>query len=76
MITIRIRPSRSIFGRRKQYKFEIVAGNGRRISDRDTYANPGDIQAIMRRLVCMSGDTVELVSLRADGSVAWRERLR
>ncbi len=73
MITIDVKPARRRFSGRKQCRYTIIAGNGTLISDRDTYANPGDIRAIMATLV----DSDEPVQLRVhyvQGTVT--ERLR
>jgi len=60
MITIRIKPARQWF-KRKQWKFEIVGGNGEPIDPRDTYANVGDIRAAILSLVSPNfGDAITL----------------
>lgn len=50
MITIDITPARRRFGGRKQWKFAIRGGNGEPIDPRDTYANVGDIFAVLQKL--------------------------
>lgn len=61
------------FGRRKQWRFKIRAANNKPIDPRDTYANVGDIRAIMTELVD-GGEPVELAIHRPEGIK--RERLR
>ena len=60
MITIAIRPARRWFGGRRQYRYCVLAGNGRKISDQDTFANVGDIKDILTKLVA-SEEPVRLV---------------
>lgn len=77
MISIRIKPSRSIFGGRGQWKFEIQAANGKRIDPRDTYANRGDIIDALRLLVTFpGGGPVELEIQDRYGQVEERRLLR
>ncbi|MCX2931356.1 hypothetical protein ORI20_13815 [Mycobacterium sp. CVI_P3] len=49
--TILVVPARRWFGGRAQWKFSIIAGNTKNLSDRDTYANVGDIETAMTNLV-------------------------
>lgn len=51
MTTVKILPAKGRFGKsrkRNQWQFVVVAENGKKISDRDTYANPGDIFRIIQ----------------------------
>lgn len=53
MITVDIKPAPRRFGvptKRKQWKFEITAGNGEPIDPRDTYANVRDIKDVLQLL--------------------------
>jgi hypothetical protein len=50
VITIRITPARRWI-RRNQWRYQILAANGRAISDNETYANTGDILDTLSRLV-------------------------
>lgn len=74
MIRIVVKPARRIFGGRNQWRFKIVAGNGRKIDPRDTYANTGDITDIMTKLTA-SQEPVTLEIHHRDGFVE-TERLR
>lgn len=49
MTTVDIRPARRRFSRRKQWRFSIASG-GNNLSDRDTYANVGDILTMLKSL--------------------------
>jgi len=72
---ILIKPSKSVFGKRKQWKFELRAENGERIDPRDTYANRDE--AVSGILEFVSGTTpVELVVYDRYGNVETRTRLR
>lgn len=78
MITIHIEPDRRRFGRlrkRAQWRFRPpVFANGEPFSDRDTYANRGDITEAWRKVVA-SDEPVQIVThLRNGGTVT--ERLR
>lgn len=44
MHTIVVTPAKQWFSNRRQWRFQIRAGNNTRLSDRDTYANVGDIR--------------------------------
>lgn len=50
-IRIVVQPARRWFSGRAQWRFSIIAANGKNLSDRDTYANTGDIEDALRRLV-------------------------
>jgi hypothetical protein len=52
MININIVPAKSRFGlpKRKQWKFQIIGGNGEPLDPRDTYANPADIFNLLQKL--------------------------
>lgn len=65
MITIEAVQTRQRFGRirkRTQWRWTIWAANHRKIDPRDTYSNPGDILAVLGRLVT------------GDDPVRWRVR--
>ena len=47
---INITPAKRRFGGRKQWKFAITGDNHEPIDPRDTYANVGDIMAILQKL--------------------------
>lgn len=84
MITMEPAPTRIVitqarqrFGRlrkRKQWQYSIVAPNGERIDPRDTYANPGDIRAVLARLIGGTGPIIFETHL-AGGAIR-REPLR
>lgn len=75
MTRIIIKPSRSIFGGKRQWKFEIRAANGARLSDRDTYANRSEASAPWENLFT-GDDPVELVVMDRYGNVEERRQLR
>jgi hypothetical protein len=74
MIRAIIKPSRSMFGGRRQWKFEIRATNGERIDPRETYANREDLIETLETL--FGGQIVELVIMDRHGNVEDRRQLR
>ena len=50
IIFVDIVPAKRRFSNRKQWKFQIRGGNGEPIDPRDTYANVGDIFAVLNLL--------------------------
>lgn len=70
-----VKPSRSIFGGRRQWRFEVRAANGRRMSDRDTYANRSEASEWWEEFLTGDGP-VELVVQDRYGNVEQRRRLR
>lgn len=52
MTTVDITPAKRRFGLkpRKQWSFMLTAENGTKLSDRDTYANIGDVLSMLRGL--------------------------
>ena len=62
MITIKVTPARRRFGRtpRRQWRFEVIAGNNRQVDPRDTYANTGDIKQVWSKIVASDEPTVKL----------------
>lgn len=50
MITARIVPARRRFGRRKQWRLDLRGGNNEKLHPNDTYANVGDIVAMLKLL--------------------------
>lgn len=63
MITINVKPAKQRFGRltkRKQWRYTITPGNFVPISDRDTYANVGDIHSIWDRII-NSGEPIQMI---------------
>lgn len=76
MITIHVTPAKQRFGLRKprkQWQYLIVAANHEPISEKDSYANPGDITDIMRELIA-SDEPVQVVTHYLRGDVT--ERIR
>lgn len=73
-ITIKVEPSDQEFGDRAQWRWGIVAGNGEPIDPRDTMANPGDIEAIMRKLV--ASDTPVVLEVHHRTGYVERKQLR
>lgn len=53
MINIDVTPSKRRFGRtpRKQWQWIITAANGAKFSEKDTYANPGDITYLWNKII-------------------------
>lgn len=63
MITINVEPAKQRFGKftkRKQWKYTVTTDNNKPISDRDTYANAGEIREIWERIV-ESNEAVQMV---------------
>jgi hypothetical protein len=75
MNRILIKPSKSWFGGRRQWKFEIRADNGKRIDPRDTYANRDEASAPLVELVSGT-EPIELVIYDQYSNVETRTRLR
>jgi hypothetical protein len=71
MITIEVTLARRRFGRRprNQWRYKIVAGNGEAISEKDTYANPGDLWEVWHKVV-NSDEPVRLRVHQRDGQVS------
>ena len=55
MHTILVTPATQWFSSRLQWRFQIRAGNNKKLSDRDTYANVGDIEDAFTDLVAGPG---------------------
>lgn len=68
------KPSRSLFGGRRQWKFEVRSG-GRVIDPRDTYANRDEAGATLVDLVTGDGPVV-LITQDRFGNEESREVLR
>jgi hypothetical protein len=50
VINVNIKPAKQRFSRRKQWKFEITGANGEPLHPNDTYANTGDVVAMLHSL--------------------------
>ena len=67
MFTVNVRPSRSWFSNRRQWKYLVTATNGKSISEKDSYANPGDIEDIWRKIVA-SDEPVQMIIHHSGGT--------
>lgn len=85
MIRVLVKPAKRLFGRRRQWRFEIRGANGERIDPRDTYANHGDVVSIMELLFTGEAEAaglrepfepVELVLYDRHGNIEDRRQLR
>lgn len=73
MNRILVKPSKSWFGGRRQWKFELRAANGERIDPRDTYANRHEAA---NGIVEFLSGPLELVLHDRYGEVEQRKPLR
>lgn len=72
---ILVKPSKSWFGGRRQWKFELRAANGEPIDPRDTYNNRDEAaEGIVD--FCIGSDPLELVVYDRYGNVEERTPLR
>jgi hypothetical protein len=75
MNRILVKPSKSWFGGRRQWRFELRAANGERIDPRDTYANRDEAAGGIVDFVS-GADPLELVIYDRYGEVESRTQLR
>lgn len=75
MNRILVKPSKSWFGGRRQWRFELRADNGKLIDPRDTYANRDEAASGITDFVA-GPDPLELVVYDRYGEVESRMRLR
>jgi hypothetical protein len=75
MNRILVKPSKSWFGGRRQWRFELRAANGELIDPRDTYANRDEASGGIVDFVS-GADPLELVIYDRYGEVETRTMLR
>jgi len=68
VITIRVKPAKQRFSKRKQWKFQIIAANGEPLDPRETYANIEDIRTALTKL-SNSTEPIQLEIHYQDGIV-------